>query len=55
MYAFGFNEPLSKQAEQIKFGKRRGVGVRAWLIRFSAKITDAPNLPILNGVKLMKF
>lgn len=49
-------EPLSKKAEQDKVRiSGVGLGVPGVVDPFSAKITDAPNLPMLNGIKLAEI
>jgi Transcriptional regulator/sugar kinase len=49
-------EPLAKKAEADKVKiKGVGLGVPGIVDPFSAKITDAPNLLILNGVKLAEI
>ena len=46
-------EPLTKKAEEDKVKiKGAGLGVPGIVDPYSGKITDAPNLPLLNGVKL---
>jgi glucokinase len=49
-------EPLAKKAEEDKVKiKGVGLGVPGVVDPFSAKISDAPNLPLLNGVKLAEI
>jgi glucokinase len=49
-------EPLSKKAEEDKVKiKGVGLGVPGVVDPFNAKISDAPNLPLLNGVKLAEI
>jgi glucokinase len=49
-------EPLAKKAEEDKVKiKGVGLGVPGIVDPFSAKVVDAPNLPMLNGVKLAEI
>jgi len=49
-------EPLSKKAEEDKIKiKGIGLGVPGIVDPFGAKVTDAPNLPMLNGIKLAEI
>jgi glucokinase len=49
-------EPLTKKAEEDKIKiKGIGLGVPGIVDPYSAKISDAPNLPLLNGIKLAEI
>jgi glucokinase len=49
-------EPLTKKAEEDKVKiKGVGLGVPGIVDPFGAKVVDAPNLPMLNGVKLAEI
>lgn len=49
-------EPLAKKAEESKVKIRGvGLGVPGIVDPYSGKITDAPNLPMLNGIKLAEI
>jgi glucokinase len=49
-------EPLSKKAAEDKMKiKGVGLGVPGIVDPYSAKISDAPNLPLLNGIKLAEI
>ena len=53
---FALIEPLLKRAEEDKVKvKGVGLGVPGIVDPYSAKITDAPNLPLLNGLKLAEI